>query len=77
MDYVLLLKWPGDTDKNTGARITEIEGGEDRKLEARINKGFVKLPHQSGQLKEIIYVMKLPYRRHNRSIHRGQGRRSI
>ena len=77
MDYVLLLKWPGDTHKNTGARITEIEGGEDRKLEARINKGFVKLPHQSGQLKEIIHVMKLSYRRHSRSIHRGQGRRSI
>ena len=27
MDYVLLLKWSGDTDKNTTGRITEIEGG--------------------------------------------------
>ena len=27
MDYVLLLKWSGDRDKNTTGRITEIEGG--------------------------------------------------
>ena len=50
MDYVLLLKWSVDIHKNTTGRITERGGGEERKLEARINKGFVKLPHQSGQL---------------------------
>ena len=32
MDYVLLLKWSGDTNKNTTGRITEIEGGGSQEI---------------------------------------------
>ena len=58
MDDVLLLKWSGDTNKNSTGRITEIEGGggEARKLEGRRNKGFVKLPHQSEETEHKLFT---------------------
>ena len=56
MDYVLLLKWSGDTDKNTTGRITEIEGGGSQEIGRQRNKGFVKLPHQSEETEHKLFT---------------------